>query len=480
MSILNPKPLTAAAAAAQASNPATPLGAALSATYAPAALGSTVAASRTVTAADVGKVLEVNSPTDVTLTLPLHTAVDISNGSEIDVAQLGAGRVYIRPTAINDYPDHPEGGVGSSFSPRNSATVSVGAFGPGGVQAWRSTSSGTGSYGAFGRVLTLASLGYAPGDKISLRMWMNPSAGAPSATFTVRWKIGTGTHSETTASYLTGAGERYITNLTIPAGCDGLQIVVYNSSGLVGSTVDFGEIAMQKSTTQVAIAADGNDPGYFFAGVANASASMGPLIVGEQAVPVRGRVKLRQVSQGTWLATTQGVPDNVLLDSDALLVDRDNGQAGISTRAIPKGAGAALVANTAYARRVSLSRRMTLTSVNFMVSTASGTDDPVDAGIYSASGTKLVSSGAVTGRLNSTGVKSVTIATTILEPGTYYIVVAANSTASLVSESFIGAAFGTAMPQAEGLTKVTSYPLPATLTAMTVTDSTPTLWLRES
>ncbi|YCK83499.1 hypothetical protein M1D89_09850 [Arthrobacter sp. D3-18] len=452
----------------------------LNATYAPAAVGSGVTASRALTATDVGKVLEVNSGTDVTLTLPLHTEVTIPNGSEIDVMQVGGGRVYIKPTAINDYPDHAEGGVGSTFSPRNSATISVGAFGPSGAQAYRSTSSATGSYGAFGRVLSLASLGYAPGDKISLRMWMNPSAGAPSATFTVRWKIGTGTHSETTAAYISGTGERYVTNLTIPAGCDGLQLVVYNSAGLVGSTVDFGEIAMQKSATQLATVADGNDPGYFFTGVANASASMGPLIVGEQAVPLRGRVKLRQVSQGTWLSTPQGTADNVLLDSDSLLVDRDNGQAGIAPRGIVKGAGAALVANTAYARRVALSRRMTLTSVNFMVATASGTDDPVDAGTYSAAGARLVSSGAVTGKLNSVGVKSVTIATTILEPGTYYIVVAANSTASLISDSFIGAAFGTAMPQAEGLTKVTSYPLPSTLTGMTVSDSAPTVWLRES
>src|SRR5688500_8183051 len=76
----------------------------LNATFAPAAVGSAVAASRTLAAADVGKVLEVNSATDVTLTLPLHTAVSIPNGSEIDVVQIGAGRVYIKPSAINDYP----------------------------------------------------------------------------------------------------------------------------------------------------------------------------------------------------------------------------------------------------------------------------------------------------------------------------------------------------------------------------------------
>ena len=466
--------------AAQVSNTSSVTRAALAAAFAPAAIGSAVTASRTVTATDVGKVLEVNSATDVTLTLPLHTAVSIPNGAEIDVVQVGAGRVYIKPTAINDYPDHPEAGSGG-ISPRNSATISAGAYGPSGVSAYRSTSTGTGSYGAFGRVLSLASLGYVPGDKISVRMWMNPSAGAPSATFTIRFKVGTaGTLSETTAAYISGTGERYVTNVTIPAGCDGVQLVVYNSAGVVGSTIDFGEIAMQKSTTQLTTVADGNDTGYFFTGAANASSSMGPLIAGEQAVPIKGRVKLRQASQGTWLSTPQGTPDNVLLDSDSLLVDRDNAQAGIGPRGVSKGSGVALVANTAYARRIPLSRRMSFISVNFVVGTASGTDDPVDVGLYSSSGTKLVSSGAVTGKLNSTGVKSVTIATTIVEPGPIYVVIAANSTATLLFDSFIGAAFGTAMPQAEGLSKVTSYPLPTTLTAMTVVDTTPTVWLRES
>ncbi|MEV7661812.1 hypothetical protein [Paenarthrobacter sp. NPDC089316] len=73
-----------------------------------------------------------------------------------------------------------------------------------------------------------------------------------------------------------------------------------------------------------------------------------------------------------------------------------------------------------------------------------------------------------------------TIATTIVEPGSIYAVIAANSTATLLFDTFIGAAFGTAMPQAEGLSKVTSYPLPATLTAMGVVDTVPTIWLRES
>lgn len=453
----------------------------LSATYAPAAIGSAVAASRALGLADVGKVLEVNSPTDVILTLPLHTATNVPNGSEIDVVQVGTGRVYIRPSAVNDYPDHPEAGS-SGISPRNSATVSVVSNGgPTSGACYRATSTGTGSYGAFGRVLSLASLGYFPGDKVSARMWMKPSASAPSATFTIRFKVGAaGTLSETTAAYTSGTGERHVTNVTIPTGCDGIQLVVYNSSGSVGSSIDFAEIALAKSRTQISVVADGNDAGYFFTGAANASPSMGPLIVGEQAVPQHGRVKLRQPSAGIWLSTPQGVPDGVLLDSDSLLVDRDNGQSGIGPQGITKGSGVALVANTAYARRVALSRRMSLVSVNFVVATASSTDDPVDVGVYGSSGTKLVSSGAVTGKLNSTGVKSVAIATTVVEPGPIYVVVATSSTATLLFDTFIGAAFGTAMPQAEGLAKATSYPLPATLTGMTVVDTVPTVWLRET
>lgn len=446
--------------------------------------GSTVAASRTLALTDAAKVLQVTAATDVTLTLPLDTVTAFPAGAEIDVVPTGAGRVYIKPSLVNLYPDPDQEAGITGWAPRNSATVSNPSNGVGGSKSVRSTSTGTGSYGHFGRVISLASLGLAPGDVISARMWMSPTVGAPSAGFSIRFMIGTtGTQSETTPAYVSGDGLRYATNVTIPVGCDGLRLVTYNSSGIVGSTLDVDQVMLAKSSTQLDTYLDGSVSGYFWTGTASASSSMGPLIIGDQVVPIGGRSKLRHIGGGVWFVSSAGSADAVLMDTDALFVDRDNGQAGIvAPGAVSTRTSTALTANRAYAVRFVPSRRMVITKINFRLSTVSGTDDPVDVGIVSSAGAKLVTSGATTGKLNSTtGTKSVTIAATILNAGTvYYAVLAANSTATLEFAGVVGDAFGTAMPQAEALYKATSYPIPTSLTAMTVTDSAPMLWVRES
>lgn len=169
--------------------------------------------------------------------------------------------------------------------------------------------------------------------------------------------------------------------------------------------------------------------------------------------------------------------------------DRDNGQAGLYAPAgnfpIVGPALVTLTANRAYAARICPSRRMLVTSIAFAVGTQSGTDDPCDVGIYSADlGTKLISAGATSGKLNSTGAKSVAITTTELLPRTvYYVAFAANSTAALLGISFqAGSAcelFGSSAPQLEALIKNTSYPLPSSLSSVSSPTSMPLLAARE-
>lgn len=74
-----------------------------------------------------------------------------------------------------------------------------------------------------------------------------------------------------------------------------------------------------------------------------------------------------------------------------------------------------------YILRVYAERPMTITKVGFIVETLDATDDPVHAGGYTVSGTTLTlvggGSGAVSGKLNSTGIKTVTIPTLTLAQG---------------------------------------------------------------
>jgi hypothetical protein len=73
------------------------------------------------------------------------------------------------------------------------------------------------------------------------------------------------------------------------------------------------------------------------------------------------------------------------------------------------------------------------------------------------------------------------VADTALQPGSiYYVVITATSTASLLHASVIGDAFGTATPLAEALTKASTFPVGSTLTGMTVAQSAPFLWVKES
>lgn len=153
--------------------------------------------------------------------------------------------------------------------------------------------------------------------------------------------------------------------------------------------------------------------------------------------------------------------------ADLDLVDRDNGQAGIIT---PGSRGwsmgtQALTANRGYLARFVPSRNMAVTKLAFVVTTNSGTDDPVDVGIYDDTMTKIVSSGATTGKLNTNGLKTVDITTTNLVAGrVYYAAISANSTATLLCALYISGNglryFGTTPPTLDADQFAASHPLP--------------------
>jgi hypothetical protein len=102
--------------------------------------------------------------------------------------------------------------------------------------------------------------------------------------------------------------------------------------------------------------------------------------------------------------------------------DRDFGLPGIMgpTGAEWPSTAGSVQANRASLVRIAPSRTMKIKSIRFVVTVAAGSDDACDVGIYDSAGNRLVSKGAVTGQLNSTGVKTIEIAETTLEAGKVY------------------------------------------------------------
>jgi hypothetical protein len=147
----------------------------------------------------------------------------------------------------------------------------------------------------------------------------------------------------------------------------------------------------------------------------------------------------------------------------------------------------ALTANRAYYLRVVPSRSMAITKVAFNVTSASGTDDPCDVGIYDSTlATKIVSAGATTGKLNGAGgIQTINITANLAAGNVYYVAFAANSTATLnsvlINANNTAGLFGTSAPQAEMLFLNTAYPLAAgPITPGGVIGNAPMIVLRES
>lgn len=147
--------------------------------------------------------------------------------------------------------------------------------------------------------------------------------------------------------------------------------------------------------------------------------------------------------------------------------------------AAPRNAGLGDVArsmtnNRAWVSRFVPDQDMLVTAIRFVVTGADTVDSAVDVGIYDSTLAKIVSSGATTGKLNTTGAKSVTVASTRLRAGTiYYAAVSCAVTTSVTLAGWTAAGadiiqiFGSAAGQLLAGYKDTSHPLPASLATPT-------------
>jgi hypothetical protein len=171
---------------------------------------------------------------------------------------------------------------------------------------------------------------------------------------------------------------------------------------------------------------------------------------------------------------------------------REVKQAGIiaPTSWVAGTAARGLAANRAFIVRVVPSRDIVVALIAFTVQTAATADDACDVGIYDAAMARLVSSGATTGKLNSTGVKTVAVTATKLNVDTVYYVAMSCGTLGGTAATVNGAAyfdnfgaiiFGTGNGVFEAAVQDTAHPLPSTFVPVTGTFSTyPRMALRES
>lgn len=174
--------------------------------------------------------------------------------------------------------------------------------------------------------------------------------------------------------------------------------------------------------------------------------------------------------------------------------DRDNGQAGIVAPTHGLGSNSAIVvtASRGYIARFTPSRPMTITSISFVLTTASSTDDACDVGIFSGDlATKLVSAGATSGKLNGTlGLQTIPVTATTLAAGqVYYAAFSIGTIGGTVPQFAMSSFASTGMAVAFGATaglieqghQSSAHPLAAPFTPVsTGIASVPILILRES
>jgi hypothetical protein len=165
---------------------------------------------------------------------------------------------------------------------------------------------------------------------------------------------------------------------------------------------------------------------------------------------------------------------------------RDHGEPGQYLATPPFGTALpSVVSNRAYLTRFQASRN--IAQIAFAVTTAAGADDPCDVGIYDSALTRIASSGATTGKLNSLGMKTIPLAVTLTPGQIYYAAFAASLTgtapvvvqASYGNSSVVQMLGGTA-PNTLGHIKDTSYPLPATITSPAIASLFPLLASRDT
>jgi hypothetical protein len=150
-----------------------------------------------------------------------------------------------------------------------------------------------------------------------------------------------------------------------------------------------------------------------------------------------------------------------------------NGQAGVLTPTSVGwlGAGNGVAANVAYGSRFVTSKAMSVVSIAFGVSTAATADDACDVAIYDSTLTRLASAGATTGRLNTTGVKTVSLSVSLSAATVYYAAFSSGTqggTAATVrganfADTTVTQLFGATAPNMEAWLKTASHPLPSTI-----------------
>lgn len=174
--------------------------------------------------------------------------------------------------------------------------------------------------------------------------------------------------------------------------------------------------------------------------------------------------------------------------------DRDQGLPGMFAPLVGVyGVSAqALTASRAYFNRFVPSRNMTVTLIGFNVTTASGSDDACDAGIYTFSGstlTRVASAGATTGKLNALGPKTLSVSASLTAGTVYYAGFSVGTFGGTAGQLMMASAagnggfdvFGTALGSTISCFKASSHPLGTPVSSLSTNASTtPLLAIRES
>lgn len=144
-----------------------------------------------------------------------------------------------------------------------------------------------------------------------------------------------------------------------------------------------------------------------------------------------------------------------------------------------------LVANQAVLNRFHTADPLAVASVAFVVTTAAGSNDACDVGIYDTAGNRLAAAGATLAKLNAVGLRTVPLSVA-LPAGAYFVALscgAVGTTAGVLAgananSALVGQMFGSGDADMELSSKAASHPLPATLTGKTAGSSAPILAVR--
>lgn len=131
----------------------------------------------------------------------------------------------------------------------------------------------------------------------------------------------------------------------------------------------------------------------------------------------------------------------------ATAVDRDLRFGGLFTPTLPLASVGtlAVTANRAISGRFVPSRDMAIVALRFFVTTAAGSNDNVDIGLYDAAGNALARKGSTAGLLNATGMKSVALGATVnLTAGSVYYATLGAGTIGTTAASVLSASSGAA------------------------------------